>query len=191
MHTGFIGAGIMGHGMAACLLAAGHELTVLAHRNRGSVEDLLARGARETASAAAMACCGARVIFMCLPNSDAVESVVAQLESALAPGTVLVDTTTALPQSTRALEARLAARSVAYVDAPITGGPALAERGELSALVGARDEAFASVRPLLECFSRTVLHMGGPGAGHTAKLLSNIVSNSAAALLAEAYTVAS
>jgi len=64
MHTGFIGAGFMGHGMAVCLLAAGHQVTVLAHRNRAPVDDLLAKGAREGASAAAVAardatgCCG-------------------------------------------------------------------------------------------------------------------------------------
>lgn len=80
MHTGFIGAGFMGHGMARCLLAAGHDVTVIAHRNRVPVDDLLGKGARETASPAALASSGARVIFMCLPNSDVVESVVAQME---------------------------------------------------------------------------------------------------------------
>ncbi len=80
MHTGFSGAGFMGPGMARCLLAPGHDVTVIAHRNRVPVDDLLGKGARETASPAALASSGARVIFMCLPNSDVVESVVAQME---------------------------------------------------------------------------------------------------------------
>ncbi len=190
MHTGFIGAGLMGHGMAACLLAADHELTVLAHRNRAPVEDLLARGAREASSAAQLAGSGAQVIFLCLPNSEVVESVVAQMEPALAAGSIVVDCTTALPTSTVALHGRLAQREVGYCDAPVTGGPEHAARGALTALVGADPGVFATVQPLIATFARKVLHMGGPGAGHCAKLLNNLVTNATSALLAEAYTVA-
>ena len=76
------------------------------------------------------------------------------------------------------------------MDAPITGGPALAYSGGLTSLVGASDSDLEVVTPLLECYSKRVLHLGGSGSGHTAKLLTNVISNSASALVAEAFTVA-
>ena len=190
MRVGFIGAGLMGHGMAACLLSAGHFVVVVAHRNRAPVEDLIGRGAAESVSVEALARESLDVVFACLPNSDVVENVVSRMGPLLEPGTIVIDATTAHPASTLALHARLAERRVHLVDAPITGGPTHAEAGTLTALVGAEDEVFERVRPLLETYARRILHMGGPGAGHTAKLLNNLVTNATSALLAEAYTVA-
>ncbi|MFT5173219.1 MAG: 3-hydroxyisobutyrate dehydrogenase-like beta-hydroxyacid dehydrogenase [Gammaproteobacteria bacterium] len=190
MQLGFVGAGLMGHGMAKSLLAAGHDLTVLAHRNRAPVDDLVQRGATEARSLQCLARQAVDVVFLCLPNSDVVQSVVEQLVPDLRAGAIIVDSTTSHPLRTRQLHGQLAERSIDLVDAPITGGPKHAENAQLTALVGADDAVFTVIEPLLHTFASTVLHMGGPAAGHTAKLLNNAITNTTSALLAEVYSVA-
>ena len=112
---GFIGAGLMGHGVAANLIVrGGHRLAVMGHRNRTPIDDLIARGARE-ATDPADAAAGAQVVFLCLPSSVEVEAMATGprgLLGAMAPGTALIDMTTADPAVTRRLGAEFAARGV-------------------------------------------------------------------------------
>ena len=185
---GFIGVGMMGHGMAANLMRGGHDLAIMAHRNRAPVDDLVAHGAAEAADPAEIA--AAEVIFFCLPDSRIVEETVNALVPHLTAGQMIVDTGTSDPGSTKELHARLQAIGVDLVDAPVTGGPPQAEAGDLTTLAGASDEAFALVEPLLAAYSKAVVRMGGPAAGHTAKLLNNFVTHGTATLLALAYGIA-
>jgi len=188
MHVGVIGAGMMGHGMAANLLKAGHEVSVIAHRNRAPVADLVAKGAHEAKTLAEIA--RAEVILLCVTTSKVVEDMIRQLKPHLRPGQIILDAGTSAPAATRKLAHELAATGIAYADIPLTGGPEQAEQGVLGVLCGATPETFAHISPLLACFATTVRHFGPPGSGHTAKLMSNYLVTGMVALVAEAFGAA-
>ncbi len=191
-NIGFIGAsGLMGHGMARHLIAHGHALTLAVHRNRDRVADLLAAGAVEAADAAAVAA-ASEIVFVCVTGSPQVEAVVGGDRGLLAgarPGLTIVDCSTSEPDSTAALRARCAAAGVTFVDAPLARTPVEAEAGRLNVMVGADDAVFARIRPLLGCFAENVFHVGGPGAGHTVKLLNNFIAQAICTATAEAFAV--
>jgi 3-hydroxyisobutyrate dehydrogenase-like beta-hydroxyacid dehydrogenase len=189
---GFIGAGLMGHGMARNIVEKGYALSVLGHRNRAPVEDLLARGAREAESPAALAR-DSDVVILCVPSSVEVEScalgedgIVAGAHAAL----IVIDCTTAEPASTERVAKALAARNVRFADAPLTRSPKDAEAGRLNTLVGADAATLAAIRPVLETFCENIFHIGPIGSGHKLKLINNFLSQGIAALIAEAVTTA-
>jgi 3-hydroxyisobutyrate dehydrogenase-like beta-hydroxyacid dehydrogenase len=189
---GFIGAGLMGHGMAKNIVEKGYPLTVLAHRNRAPIEDLLARGATEAESPAAIAR-ASDVLILCVPSSAEVEACVFADDGILAgahDGLIVIDCTTAEPASTERVAKALAARNVRFADAPLTRSPKDAEAGRLNTLVGADEATLAAIRPVLETFCENVFHVGPLGAGHTLKLINNFLSQGSAALIAEAVTTA-
>ena len=188
MHVGLIGAGMMGHGMAANLLKAGHQVTVIAHRNRAPVEDLVAKGAREAHSLQEIA--QAEVILLCVTTSKVVENTILQLKPHLRTGQIIMDAGTSAPAATKKLAHELADLGLAYADIPLTGGPEQAEQGALGVLCGATPETFARIQPLLACFATTIRHFGPPGSGHTAKLISNYLVTGMVALVAEAFGAA-
>ncbi|MFM7506844.1 MAG: NAD(P)-dependent oxidoreductase [Rubrivivax sp.] len=189
---GFIGAsGLMGHGMARNLLANGHALRLAVHRNRERVADLLAAGATEAATPAALAA-GCEMVFVCVTGSPQVEAVLAGpggLLEAAAPGLVIVDCSTSEPGSTQELRALALQRGAELVDAPLARTPVEAEAGRLNVMVGAEPAAFARVEPVLRCFAENVFHVGGPGAGHTIKLLNNFIAQAICTATAEAFAV--
>lgn len=188
MHVGLIGAGMMGHGMAANLLGHGHQVSVIAHRNRAPVEDLVAKGAREAASLAEIA--EAEAILLCLTTSKVVTETLAGLKPHLTAGQIILDSGTSAPAVTKRLAHELQGLGVAYADIPLTGGPEQAEQGVLGVLCGATPETFARIEPLLACFATTIRHFGPPGSGHTAKLISNYLVTGMVALVAEAFGAA-
>jgi 3-hydroxyisobutyrate dehydrogenase-like beta-hydroxyacid dehydrogenase len=189
---GFIGAsGLMGHGMAKNLLARGHGLRLTVHRNRERVADLLAAGAAEAGSASALAG-DSEIVFICVTGSPQVEAVVAGPDGLLAgaaPGLMLVDCSTSEPGSTARLREQCAHAGVTLVDAPLARTPSEAEAGRLNVMVGAEDAAFARLEPVLRCFAENVFHVGGPGAGHTVKLLNNFIGQAICTATAEAFAV--
>lgn len=190
---GYIGVGLMGHGAARNIRAAGYTLTILGNRNRAPVEDLVAQGAVEAASAAAVAA-ASDVVFLCLPSSVEVEEMLTGsggLLAALRPGSILVDSTTSDPQSTRRLGALLAERGVGMVDGPLGRTPKEAEAGKLSTFLGGAAEHVARVRPIAETYADTIIEAGGLGAGHTLKLVNNFISIGTSAVIAEALATAS
>jgi 3-hydroxyisobutyrate dehydrogenase-like beta-hydroxyacid dehydrogenase len=187
--VGFVGVGLMGHGMARNILAAGHPLTVIAHRNRAPVEDLVARGAREAQSLEELAA-GSHVIFICAPGSPQVEAIVEGLWEGLREGAVVVDCSTSDPASSARLAERLAARGVGFADAPLGGTPVQAEEGRLHTMVGATDEVFSRIEPVIATWAERIVHIGGPGDGHRMKLINNFLSLGYAAIYAEALTLA-
>jgi 3-hydroxyisobutyrate dehydrogenase-like beta-hydroxyacid dehydrogenase len=189
---GFIGAsGLMGHGMAKNLLARGHALTLAVHRNRERVADLLDAGASEAATPAAVAA-ASEIVFVCVTGSPQVEAAVGSPDGLLAgakPGLVIVDCSTSEPDSTARLRERCAAAGVAFVDAPLSRTPVEAEAGRLNVMVGADAEVLARLEPVLRCFAENVIHVGGPGAGHTLKLLNNFIAQAVCTATAEAFAV--
>jgi 3-hydroxyisobutyrate dehydrogenase-like beta-hydroxyacid dehydrogenase len=191
MHKiGFIGAsGLMGHGMAKNLRAKGHALALTVHRNRARVADLLAAGATEAASPAALAQ-GCEIVFICVTGSPQVEASVTGpngLLSAGRPGLVIVDCSTSEPDSTTRLRAQCAAAGASFIDAPLARTPVEAELGRLNVMVGASDEHFGSLKPVISAFAENVIHVGGPGAGHTIKLLNNFIAQAICTATAEAF----
>ena len=185
---GFIGIGLMGHGMARNLLEKGHAVTGMAHRNRGPLDDLLGKGAREAGTAREIAQ-ASDVVIICVTGSPQVESVVYGDDGILAgarPGLVVIDCSTAEPDSTLRIAADLEARGVSLVDAPLARTPIEAQSGRLNTMVGASDALFERVRPILETFCENIFHVGPVGAGHKVKLLNNFMAMGQGALIAEA-----
>jgi 3-hydroxyisobutyrate dehydrogenase-like beta-hydroxyacid dehydrogenase len=189
---GFIGIGMMGHGMAKNLLAKGFPLTFRVHRDRSRIADLLALGAKEARSAAEVAA-ASDVVILCVTGSPQVEENVfgeAGLLSAARAGLLVVDTSTSEPGSTARIREALAARGTVFVDAPLARTPKEAEEGRLNAMVGADDATFARLRPVLAAFCENIFHVGPPGAGHTLKLVNNFMAMTIVASIAEAFAVA-
>ena len=188
IHVGFVGIGLMGHGMAANILAKGYPLTVIAHRNRGPVEDLVGKGAVEAKDMQELAETS-NVIFLCLTGSPEVSSVVARLAPWLKAGTIVVDCSTGEPTVTESLSKTLAEKGVHYADAPLGRTPKEAAAGTLDAMIGAAPEVYARILPVVETWAGKIVHMGDTGTGHRMKLLMNFLSLGYAALYSEALTL--
>jgi 3-hydroxyisobutyrate dehydrogenase-like beta-hydroxyacid dehydrogenase len=191
-NIGFIGIGMMGHGMAKNLLAKGYGLTFKANRNRANLEDLLAAGAKEAKTNADCAR-AADIVFICVTGSPQVEEIVYGAEGLLAaarPGLMVVDTSTAEPASTTRIRADFAAKGVKFIDAPLARTPKEAEEGRLNTMVGATPDDFAALKPVLAAFCENIFHAGPPGHGHVLKLVNNMMAMTIAASTAEAFAVA-
>lgn len=189
---GLIGIGMMGHGIAKNLVAKGHALTLKANRNRSTLGDLLAAGAKEVQSDAEVAK-AADIVFVCVTGSTQVEQIVygpQGLMSAAREGLLIVDTSTAEPQSTERIRNDFAARGVRFVDAPMARTPKEAEEGRLNIMVGAEPADFERIEPVLKAFCENIFHVGPPGSGHVLKLVNNMLAMSQAAAIAEAVAVA-
>ena len=190
--VGFIGLGLMGHGMAANLLRKGFPLAVKVNRDRSRLDDILAAGARECATNAEVAQ-ASDVVILCVAGSPQVEDIVfgtAGIASAARPGLIVIDTSTAEPGSTAKIRDRLADKGTTFVDAPLARTPKEAEEGRLNSMVGADDATFEKVKPVLATFCENIFHVGPPGAGHTLKLVNNFMALTIAASIAEAFAVA-
>ncbi|MES1206346.1 MAG: NAD(P)-dependent oxidoreductase [Pseudomonadota bacterium] len=185
---GFVGVGLMGHGMAKNLLQKGYPVTVMAHRNRAPIEDLLTQGATEAKTPRQIAE-QADVVILCVTGAPQVEQVVygpdGMLES-FREGMVLLDCSTSEPAMSERVAKDLAARKANYADAPLARSPAEAESGKLNTMVGAKESVFADIRPILETFCENIFYMGDVGAGARTKLIYNLITMGHAALIAEA-----
>jgi 3-hydroxyisobutyrate dehydrogenase-like beta-hydroxyacid dehydrogenase len=188
---GFIGIGLMGHGMAKNLLKKGHPLCFKVNRNRSNLADLLEMKAREVSSAKDVAA-NADVVILCVTGSVQVEESVYGpdgLLEAARQGQVVIDCSTAQPESTDRIRADFEKKGARYVDAPLARTPVQAEEGKLNCMVGADEKTFAEVKPVLEKFCENIFHVGGFGAGHRMKLVNNFLAMSHALATCEALAV--
>ncbi|TQM43671.1 NAD(P)-dependent oxidoreductase [Pseudonocardia cypriaca] len=186
--VGFVGLGNMGGRMTRRLVGAGIEVVGFDPRP-DAAEAVGARAAGSPAEVAA----AAPVVLMSLPDSHVVEPVVRGPDGLLAaarPGATIVDLSTASPASTTALHAEAAAAGVRYLDAGISGGAAAAEQGSLTIMAGGDADALAELDWVFAPIAAHVHHMGGPGAGHTAKLLNNFLNAVTLAATAEVMVAA-
>lgn len=189
---GFIGVGLMGHGMAKNIVEKGFPLTVMGHRNRAPVEDLIKRGAKEAKSAKDIGA-ASTIVFLCVTGSREVEAIIRGpegLTAGLKPGSIIVDCSTSDPTSTIALAEELKSHGITLVDAPLSRTPKEAWEGMLDTMVGATPDIFARLKPVLDTWAGRVIHIGGTGDGHRMKLLNNFISMGYAALYSEALTLA-
>ncbi|MBN9412243.1 MAG: NAD(P)-dependent oxidoreductase [Burkholderiales bacterium] len=191
-HIGLVGVGLMGHGIATNLQKGGHRLTLLEHPGNQPLDALRAGGARTAATVPELAR-AVDVLLLCVTGSPQVEAVLTGDDGALAhlaPGSVVIDCSTAIPASTERMAAAAQVRGLHFLDAPMTRTPKEAAEGRLNLLVGGDAALFAQWRPLLACFAENITHVGPAGSGHRMKLLHNYVSLGTVALLAEAAACA-
>lgn len=185
---GFIGTGLMGHGMAKNIVEKGYPLTVIAHRNRKPIDDLVSRGATEATSYEDLAS-RSSIIFLCLTGAPEVAEAVTKLTPGLKAGSVIVDCSTGEPTMTVKLAQDMEAIGVAYADAPLSRTPKEAWEGTLDCMVGADEELFARIEPVIDTWAGKIVRVGGLGDGHRMKLLNNFISLGYAALYSEALAL--
>jgi len=189
---GFVGLGLMGHGIAKNLVTKGFPLTVRVNRNRKPLEDILAAGAKEVATNADLAR-GNDIVFLCVTGAPQVEEIVNGkdgIASAAQKGLVVIDTSTSEPATTAKMREELAAKGVLFVDAPLARTPVEAEQGRLNIMVGADDATFARLKPVLSAFCENIVHAGPPGHGIVLKLINNFLAQAIACATAEACAAA-
>ena len=189
---GFVGVGLMGHGIAKNLLAKGFPLTLRVHRNRAAAQDLLAAGAAEAASYAELAR-NADIVILCVTGAPQVEEVVLGpdgIAGAAREGLIVVDTSTSEPATTSRMRNVLADQQVRFVDAPLARTPVEAEQGRLNIMVGADDATFAELQPTFAAFCENIVHAGPPGHGIVLKLINNFIAQAICTATAEACAAA-
>lgn len=190
MKVGFIGLGRMGKHMATNVVKAGFE-TYVNDLVPALVDQLVALGAKHCPTNQALAA-EVDVAFTMLPNGAIVESVMCGPEGVLAackPGTIIVDMSSVAPATTQKMAKIAAEKGVKYIDAPVSGGTAGAEAGTLTIMVGAEDETFAKVEPVLKAIGKRIHHIGGVGMGDAMKIVNNMLLGANMASLAEALVL--
>ncbi len=176
MKIGFVGLGNMGNPMVRNLLKHGHAV-----QGYDVVPDLLDRAvAQGVARATSVAACvaGVDVVVTMLPSSPHVRSVYSGESGVIAnakAGTLLIDSSTIDPLTSREVAFDALARGLPMVDAPVSGGTGGAEAGTLTFMVGGEKREFDAARPLLECMGKNIVHCGGSGNGQVAKICNNMM----------------
>lgn len=189
---GIVGVGLMGLGIATNLQKNGWPLAFLDHPGNQPTDDLVAGGARAFATAAELAA-QSDVVILVVTGAPQVEAVLTAPDGVIAgmrPGTVVIDCSTSLPETTRRMADAVEAAGGRMLDAPMTRTPKEAMEGRLNLLVGGDAALFEAHRDLLASFSENITHAGGIGAGHALKLLHNFVSLGFSAVLVEAAAAA-
>jgi 3-hydroxyisobutyrate dehydrogenase len=173
MKTAFIGLGVMGFPMAGHLQAAGHAVTVF-NRSPDKAARWIEKHGGASRPTIAEAVAGAQLVCLCVGNDDDVRDVVAQALPAMGEGGVIVDHTTTSATVAREMDA--AARAVGrwFVDAPVSGGQAGAENGQLTIMAGGDAAAYARVEPVLSAYAKAIRLMGPSGAGQLTKMCNQI-----------------
>lgn len=191
MRLGYIGIGLMGKPMTLRLLGAGHEVTVW-NRSREKLAAVVENGARAAASPAEVAR-AADIVMMCVTDQQAAAEVLfgagGVLEGARAGGLV-IDFSSIAPASARDFAARLEAKGVGLIDAPVSGGVAGAEKGTLVIMAGGREEHVERVRPVVMQLAQRFTRMGEAGAGQATKLCNQVIVGSLMVVIAEAVRLA-
>lgn len=187
MKIGFIGVGNMGRPMAANLLKAGYEVYVY-DKAEQAVTTIVGQGAKACGTNSELASL-VDVLFTSLPNASVVESVMTGAEGVFPScreGAVVIDMSSVAPSTSRKMAEKAEEYGVKYVDAPVSGGTAGAEAGTLTIMVGADDETFENIKPILEVIGKNIYHVGGTGLGDAIKLVNNLLLGCSMAALAEA-----
>ena len=176
LNVAFIGLGVMGYPMAGYLAKTGHQVTVYNRtaKKAGQWQAEYGGAIATTPSAAAQ---GADFVFCCVGNDDDLRSVTIAENGAfkaMKPGAVFIDHTTTSAKVARELHEIAARKNFAFVDAPVSGGQAGAENGQLTVMIGGDKEAVARAAPLIDCFAKMQARLGDSGAGQLAKMVNQI-----------------
>ncbi|WP_426050324.1 NAD(P)-dependent oxidoreductase [Brevundimonas sp. SL161] len=185
MRIGFAGLGVMGGPMARHLVAAGHEIAGY-NRSPDKARAWAEANGGRFAATVAEAAEGADLFVLCVGNDDDVRQVVGEALPMLKAGAVIVDHTTTSAKVARAMADLCAAASVAFIDAPVSGGQAGAENGQLSVMAGGDARALETVRTAVMAYSKAIQHMGASGSGQLTKMVNQIAIAGVVQGLAEA-----
>ncbi len=186
MKVAFAGLGVMGFPMAGHLVAAGHEVWVFNRSPDKARRFVAAHPGAGSAATVADAVRGAEVFALCVGRDDDVRQVVGEALEALAPGAVIVDHTTTSARLAREMAEVASASGRAFVDAPVSGGQAGAEKGALTVMLGGEEAACAHAEPVIAAYGKTIRRIGGAGAGQLAKMVNQICIAGVVQGLAEA-----
>ena len=172
----FLGLGVMGYPMAGHLQTNGHAVTVF-NRTAAKADKWVAQFGGAMAATPREAAEGAALVMACVGNDDDLRSVCLGPDGAfagMAEGAIFVDHTTVSAAVTRELHAAAAARGIAFVDAPVSGGQAGAENGVLSVMCGGAEDAYATAEPVIDCYAKICRRIGDSGAGQMTKMCNQI-----------------
>ena len=176
LRISFIGTGVMGGPMAGHLVKAGHALTVY-NRTRAKADAWVAQHGGTAAATPAEAARDADVVLTCVGNDDDLAQVTLGRDGAfkaMRKGALFVDHTTVSARIARQLSVEADGLGLLCVDAPVSGGEAGAQNGTLSIMCGGTKEAFSAAEPVMQAYAARMVHIGGPGAGQTTKMVNQI-----------------
>jgi 3-hydroxyisobutyrate dehydrogenase len=185
MRVGFIGLGVMGFPMAGHLVAAGYDVSVF-NRTPEKSRRFISRHRGRAGDTVAEAANGCDVLALCVGNDEDVRAVVAEALAHLSPGAVIVDHTTTSAKVARDMASLAEQSERAFVDAPVSGGQAGAEKGTLTVMLGGAESACDRVRPVISAYGKTIQRIGESGAGQLAKMVNQICIAGTVQGLAEA-----
>lgn len=176
MRVAFIGLGVMGYPMAGHLAGAGHEVTVF-NRTTAKAEAWCRQYKGSRAVTPAAAASNAEIVFCCVGNDDDVRAVILGGDGVLAgigDGSIIVDHTTASATIAREVCAAAAAGNVGFLDAPLSGGQAGAENGQLTIMIGGDQDIYQRALPVMDCYAKACTLIGPVGSGQLAKMVNQI-----------------
>ena len=176
MRVAFVGLGVMGFPMAGHLARNGHGVVVY-NRTTAKAEDWIAKYEGCAAPTPAAAASAAEIVFTCVGNDDDVREVMlgaSGILDALRPGSIVVDHTTSSATVARDMHAAAAERGIGFLDAPVSGGQAGAENGQLTVMVGGEAAIFERALPVIRSYAKAVTLIGPTGSGQLAKMVNQI-----------------
>lgn len=176
MRVAFVGLGVMGYPMAGYLNKAGHDVTVY-NRTTAKADEWCAKYGGVRADTPGQASAGAEIVFVCVGNDDDVRAVILEDDGILpdiTAGGIIIDHTTASAVVAREVAEAAAEKDVGFLDAPLSGGQAGAENGQLTIMVGGSGETFERVAPVMDCYAKAITLIGPVGSGQLAKMVNQI-----------------
>ncbi len=190
MKVGVVGIGKMGRPIADRLIGAGHDVAICNRSYTAGVQELRDKGATVHETAAGLAA-ATEMILTALPTEDSVRQVYLEMSAAASTGQIYADHSTVSPGLNRICAAELSRRGAAFLDAPVSGGPAGAEAGTLTVMVGGDEATFNQALPVFEAFGGKIRLCGGVGAGQVIKLVNQylVAVHTLAASEAAAFAV--
>jgi 3-hydroxyisobutyrate dehydrogenase-like beta-hydroxyacid dehydrogenase len=169
----FLGLGVMGFPMAGHLIKAGHEVSVW-NRTAAKASQWAAQYGGTAAATPRAAVAAADFVFLCLGDDPDVRTIAAQVMPAMQPGAILIDHTTASAELARELDERARAAGLGFIDAPVSGGQAGAENGQLTIMCGGSEADFARAEPVMDAYAKAASLIGEAGSGQLAKMVNQI-----------------
>ena len=176
MRTAFIGLGVMGYPMAGFLSKAGHDVLVY-NRTVSKAESWTRQFGGSSVATPAAAAEDADIVFCCVGNDNDVREVIlgkAGVLNGISPGAIIVDHTTASATIAREIHVRAAEKAVGFLDAPVSGGQAGAENGQLAVMIGGDPNVFVRAAPVIDSYAKAITHIGPTGSGQLAKMVNQI-----------------
>jgi 3-hydroxyisobutyrate dehydrogenase-like beta-hydroxyacid dehydrogenase len=176
MRVSFVGLGVMGYPMAGYLVNAGHEVTVF-NRTTSKADGWVDQYGGSRADTPSAAASNAEIVFCCVGNDDDVRAVILGDDgvlSGISDGSVIVDHTTASATVAREVYEAAAARNIGFLDAPLSGGQAGAENGQLTIMIGGDEDVYQRALPVMDCYAKACTLIGPVGSGQLAKMVNQI-----------------